>query len=135
MVAVILDPVMHTRTPLTPKRPVDANAELHCFVSGLWTGLGIACVGIATTWLIVRRVQEVRAEGALPSRIDRAIGQDTFTIGDYSGLDANDGIRAQMRAMEDSYAARERNRAAIQESLTRTDLSGRTEVQPWLVAE
>lgn len=113
----------------------ETNRELSCFVNGLWTGLGIAALTGTAAWLIIRRVQEMRQEATLPSRIDRATGQETFTLGDYSGLGANEAIREQMRQMEDSYAARERNRAAVQESLTRTDLSGRTEVRPWLEAE
>lgn len=101
----------------------------------MWTGLGLAfTIGIGT-WLVLRRMQELRQDAAMGARIDRASNESSFTVGDYSAIGSSDLFREQARQMEDRYADRERSHQAVQESLTRTDLRGRTEMKPWLEVE
>ncbi|HYE79706.1 MAG TPA: hypothetical protein VEI97_17095 [bacterium] len=109
-----------------------ANREIPVFLQGFWTGIGVAALTGGAAWIAVRQVLERRESRTLPSRLARMSNQDTFTIGDYSSIGGNEAFREHAREMEETYAARQRNLQAIQDSLTNSDLRGRTEMKPWL---
>ena len=124
-------------TPDAPRRRFQRpdKRAIVCFVQGLFSGIGGTLFVGGIAWLIGSKVKEGRYERTLPRRLQTASNQDSFTLGDYSGIYGNADFRAQVQHMEDSYAARQRNQQTIQDSLNKSDMRGRTEMKPWLEVE
>lgn len=129
--AEILDLRQRRNRPnrIRARRP---TPEVPLFLQGFWTGVGVAGMVGGAIWIAASQVLQKKESRKLPSRMARMSNQETFTIGDYSGIGANEAFREHARQMEETYAARQRNLQTIQDSLTNSDLRGRTEMRPWL---